>query len=253
MLDLHGATSRATQIADWKTAGGLDAKTFMYGNWSSHGYGAADGSWNYAFLVSDYGYRNVAVGIFNPWHKRREDIGCSEEKWGAGVDYRPIFLGVKPRQHVQIGTPYFRTVRALGARAIVSDAFGKGGKLDALGRNFESYNDSAPISSSAEMAGVGVKAHRTAYNALYGDWHVQVFGDPQERFVWHTQGRNGVTYANTDYNTLNMNYFLGGWTTIAHPYLVPADGVNDMGFAHTALAMWHDLDNQVGVDVGVDE
>jgi len=100
--------------------------------------------------------------------------------------------------------------------------------------------------TAREPDGASVQpVHSEGYNVLYGDWHVKWYGDPQERVIWHRQGGTSAsTGTNGTLYTLGMNYYYGylnHWRW----------GVDYDAFKDTAKALWHDLDVDAGVDVGV--
>jgi prepilin-type processing-associated H-X9-DG protein len=146
----------------------------------------------------------------------------------------------------------FGTDRHLGNRALVTDTFSKGITFDGLGRRIWGTGAVMTISTLADtrlIAGMGIQAHRSAYNVLYGDGHVALYGDPQEKVVWHTEGRmadNGNTYATSDnrYDVhMATNYYVG--------YYVPFG--NRRGsygtFENSPNEVWHSMDVAGAVDV----
>ncbi len=99
-------------------------------------------------------------------------------------------------------------------------------------------------------------AHRNAYNTLYGDGHVAVFGDPQERFIWHMQGAR----VSNNYPQPNASWYNGTVANCADRYTFYHDGgvpgANSGGSspdhqmsAYTFVGMFHELDAAAGVDV----
>jgi prepilin-type processing-associated H-X9-DG protein len=226
----------SNNLTHWKTAGGFDAETLHYGNWQPRSYGG----WQNCVL-SNYFYRNFLCGIMNPWHVYQDDtygIPCT-----------------KPRVNVRIGGPMFRTPREQNGRALVADAFSKGTTYDALGRavaksghsDFVARNGS-PIEDTRQIAGMGIRGHISTYNVLYGDGHVASFGDPQERVIWHTQGRRDRAFVGGIY-TFAFNYFYGsgGWTHM----MIDAYGEREENgfFKHTPMAVWHEMDVAADIDV----
>ena len=67
---------------------------------------------------------------------------------------------VRPTLQAQFMCPPFKTIRALGSRAIASDTF-----------------DDAPPGGGAFTLGLGATAHKIGYNVLYGDGHAAWFAD----------------------------------------------------------------------------
>jgi prepilin-type N-terminal cleavage/methylation domain-containing protein/prepilin-type processing-associated H-X9-DG protein len=232
----------ATTLADWKQAGGRDKDTLHYGwedTWrnvtrASFNYGSRQ---NYA-VYSDYSYRNVPVAVQNPWHKPAD-----RGKDGSDTALLP---GTKPQVHVGVGQPIFRTVKELGSRAVVSDTFSKCGTWDALGKNVKSLGgSSSSILNGQQIAGKGILAHRTAYNVLYGDGHVQIFGDPQESLIWHqvcTGSESGTPYTLVGSQSLGSNFFYG---PSLGPFNKPKEHIS---FTASDVGVWHELDKAGGVD-----
>ena len=190
--------------------------------------------------MSHYNYRDVPLTTYLPW--------CKVQNRGADPLAKTWVTGVKPRQHSASAEPYFRSQKELGARALVCDTFNKGGDYDALGRKASliAANNSSPIADSQGIAGMGIKGHRQVYNVLYGDWHVSIYGDPQERVIWHAQGcASSGKKANTGssiYGTMSTNYFYTnecplGRTSVDHALT-----------RSTAIAVWHGLDTAAGID-----
>jgi len=233
----------------WKTAGGFDAETMLYGEWYKIAYqDSTNPNYNRNIITSHYAYRGVPFGFYSGWHQ-----------WVNGTDAVRL-AGVKPRTNVSAGQPIFKTQRALGGRALVCDAWDKGWKRDGLGRDM-SHLSATPIENSRLIAGVGIAAHRSAYNVLYGDGHTAVFGDPQEKFVWHTQGYSlykdidsghlltgaGATYYG--FVCINYEYVNGGSRGCFSNYHRGTDGL----FEHRPWDYWHQLDVNSGIDVGVSD
>ena len=192
---------------------------------------------------SHYSYRLTPLEYWNPW--------CAS--YEAKRDPRTVLGYTRPGAYARMGGPFFRTQRALGERSLVSDAFGKGsgyrGDTDALGKPFP-YG--GLIADSMTMAGMGIRAHRTAYNVLYGDGHVASFGDPQERFVWHGQGWYTAACPQSQYSNpyfvLANNVFSRTGPFKAASGDAPSDLTQ---WEYSSAKMWHDLDVHAGVDVHV--
>ena len=223
-------THGASRVTHWRTAGGFSGATLTHGAW---GGSAGTPYGQRVMLYSHYYYRNTPLGGMNAWHK----------SWD-GTKLTPL-PGTSPLQHVRLGQPYFRTVKELGARAILADAWGKPWSMDATGRPLSQLHGQ-PIAESGQIAGVGLKAHRTAYNTLYGDGHVQVYGDPQERLIWHCQGLGATTHYDASCrNSLGASYFYAS----GGPFDRTQRTVDDAYFKNVSPAIWHGLDVQGDVDV----
>ena len=186
-----GNTNRPSpgNLTEWRTAGGFTAETFLYGAWDSvctttrPTYSSSRPRENYIF--SHYAYRNVPLGLQRGWHAGN----APSNRGGDGTDERRL-AGTRPNICASIGQPFFRTPRELSGRAIVSDAWDKGYNRDGLNRDTQVVFGGAilDLDDTRTIPGMGIAAHRAAYNVLYGDGSARSYGDPQERFIWHGQG-----------------------------------------------------------------
>jgi len=229
----------AGNVADWKTAGGFDAKTMLYGNWSDvggYGYTAFDRRLSdESYIWSHYSYRCVPYGAKAPWGAYFED-----------KDLRTCLAFTRPRQWAHFGNPFFRTPKELGGRALVSDAATKGGEYDAMGTPMTGTS-----TFGAKFPGTGIKAHRIGYNVLYGDGHVSWYSDPQERLIWHGQAKGGTTpratatYGRFYYNLLANNYFEKG------PFCDSNGNCDEDwgGWKYSSAKIWHDFDVAASADL----
>jgi len=239
--DAHNHHWAAHRLANWKSIGGRDGKALMYGDYQTEDFCITAASWGRTPMVqSHYHYRNIPLGLMNPWHYWEE------------VAKRKELTGTKPQIYVRSGQPYFRTQKELGGRALVVDTFSKGSTYDALGKYLYGMEGGhreyywQPIEKSKEIAGYALKGHVEGYNALYGDHHVAWYGDPQQKIIWHTQGPYpNTTTAGTWYVSMMCNnYFYGNAFSTGR-------GVDHGYFKHTPNAVWHDFDVAAGIDVDV--
>ena len=210
-------------LEHWRSAGGFSGGTLQYGDWTAMVKNGKDVS-----IQSHYNYRNVPLDILRPWHVYQDNTSATK------------LAGTTPAVNARIGQPMFRTVRELGARAIVCDTFSKGSHHDA-------NKQATTFGAAAPWPGYGLRAHRDAYNVLYGDGAARIFGDPQLRIAWHmsgpytTQNWSGLGYnmsANTYYGSVSSLCSFGADRTVGHDR-----------FTNTALGVWHELDTHGGVDV----
>jgi hypothetical protein len=177
---------------------------------------------------------------YNTWHSR------DDRKTRARIN------GTSPAVNAGNGQPLFRTLRELNGRALCMDAFSKGMHYDAMGEKAYGVK-TATLGLSRTIYGTGIKAHRSAYNVLFGDGRVQVYGDPQERLIWHTQGN----YAGTAGNAVNKRYpyhiLASAMFDITSGFLNQSQSrtIDNPRFAHTSFAVWHEIDVAGGVDVQV--
>ena len=210
--------------------GGFDAGSFLYGDYQQTRRGAMN------TVYSHYFYRDVVLGTGSSmWHTYQDDTDILK------------LAGTKPAVNARAGQPFFRTKRELGGRALVADAFGKGTTLDGLGRLMGAsglVQNGSPIGDSRQIAGMGMRGHRTAYNVLYGDGHANSFGDPQESLIWHTQGRT-TTSVTAELYMMSTNTHYGWYGAIRSPAGDPSHAY----FVNTSLAVWHEMDVRSGMDV----
>ena len=157
-------------------------------------------------LQCTYAYRNAAVFDSTPKIEHPREYVVPFTK-------KPI--------RTQSACPLWKTERLLAGRALVSDAFSN------FARNgYPGY-----------IPGYGVYAHKECYHVLYGDGHVNFFGDPRQRIAYwptnvSTQGRFGdPLYSNNLAN--NCPYGRdGNWEDSAQP-------------------VWHVFDQTAGYDTDV--
>jgi len=217
----------ASGLPDWKRAGGFDANTLHYGDWQPRGLTDATGQIAKSNRIySHYSYRGAAIMSRAPW--------CVETQ-AAG---QTPFALTRPRVIAKIGVPLFETQRELGARALVCDTFSKGLGKDAFGNAYLTG-----IDGSIGNPGMGIKAHRSAYNVLYGDAHVALYGDPQERLVWHAQvwpwSSHMLGLLATSYTSSTRAIFDDD----------PEAGSQKNWWIGSSFSVWHELDVANRVDV----
>ena len=224
--------AEAFGLERWKKAGGFDFNVLQYGHWITD---------RHSGVYSHYNYRNAPLGLYKPWCMAQDRADAT----------RTWIPGTKPKVFAGHLAANFPTSRLLGARALVTDSFSKGGKYDATGKDVSSLW-AAPIEDSRQIVGMGIKAHRSAYNVLYGDGHAAVYGDPQETILWHTQGSNdGTLVGNNAYHTFHVNYFYPGRNAFGVRHSVLMSEANTTAVNNvksTNLRIWHILDNAAGLD-----
>jgi prepilin-type processing-associated H-X9-DG protein len=112
---------------------------------------------------------DLAVAAPAPWAYSSDYPNLSDP--GTGWLAQWTLSSTRPVATVQFMCPPFKTLRALGSRAIACDAF-----------------DYAPAGGGAFTAGVGTLAHKLGYNVLYGDGHALWYADDDKRIcnwtVW---------------------------------------------------------------------
>ncbi|HRU04478.1 MAG TPA: type II secretion system protein [Candidatus Brocadiia bacterium] len=138
------------------------------------GFMAADtaGGMKTVAILSSYAYRDTPFySRLKPdnaptgWTYVSDHPSLADSSTGWVAQWRLPF--VKPARNAEFMTPPFKTVRALGGRAVAADAF-----------------DTAPSSSGGAFpsdGGLGRYAHGDGYTALYGDGHAQYHADEERR------------------------------------------------------------------------
>ena len=190
----------ASTLGHWKAAGGMDAKTLLFGDWRS----AAVEPTFFSGIYSTYHYRNVPLALLNPWHRSAERVRNASLQW----------IGIKPAVYAQLGNGLFPTTRQLGGRTLVVDTFSKGLYYDGTGaRIYDTSGNPLRTMTTAQDRGLipsnALQAHRNAYNVLYGDYHSSLYGDPLEQIAWHTEGSSGTTHDNYYDGHLGLNAWQG--------------------------------------------
>jgi len=198
-------------IYDWLSAGGLKPRTLTHGNWKRVP-GCYTARWFQGYYVfSQYAYRNQPVYA------------------GGGTPMTPLTIAyTTPRVLSEIGCPPFKTQRRLQNRALASDNFQKGWRVETPGYNY--------------------RTHKDGYNVLYGDYHTAWYGDTEQRIIfWGPQVvLDNQTYSvgahtSTDY----AGEYPTGW---------PASGDPVLGkrlIQRTPL-IWHLFDRAAGMDTSID-
>jgi len=217
----------AVKPGDLRRAGGTDAKSILYGDWS---WLSAQGWSRYLGRVvqSHYCYRLVPT-TFN----------CSiggDPNFYADYGGRMLFVRpeIKALNRHMTGVPPFKTQKMLAGRAVVTDSFGKA------------------MSQETLDPGTGWYGHRDGYNVLYGDWHASWYGDPQQRIMYWPKG---WMWSDWRLKAQGMD------GNLISEFEVWAPGEMEAGLpAHWraneyrgSTLVWHLFDVAGGVDVGVDE
>jgi hypothetical protein len=180
-------------LKDWRVAGGTNADALLYGDWSS---------FNIFNVWANYGkFKSVQVDYFSRFNPKMHD--------GAHTIYY-----TRPGVAAYGGCPFFKTSKLLGGRATVTDAW-------------EDWF------SPATSPGFGFYAHKDGYNALYGDFHNEWYGDPQLQVMWWPSP--GAACSS---NNLSMTgFYRSGTGPTDDPYM--------------STLVWHLFDLKAGIDVGV--
>jgi len=219
------------RLDHWRKAGGWDANVMLYGDWTADYQFYSNSLSRCQAIMSHYSYRNV------PTHANSAGAYTNWEPSNPGY----FIKGTKPRVYPLNAGPCFRTDRLLGGRVISMDTFSKGGEYDG---QLTRWTGSITLDQSAFCAGMGIKAHRSAYNALYGDGHVEVYGDPQERIIWHKEGWGTLGRYNS-FGAFAYHYTHGKTLTSAAAPLTAENAY----FKYSPFRIWHDMDVHAGIDI----
>ncbi len=218
-------------LNQWKYAGGFGAETLLYGKWTFLTGSKA--------MLCTYDYRNVVHHSQNPWCMAQDRGRDPATTWISGT---------KPKVFAGNLAPDFRTPKELGSRALVVDTFSKGGDFDGADRDVSALHNtiSAGLATSRTITGMGVRAHRQAYHALYGDWHVAAYSDLDEQILWHPQGsRNNVRASFRSHNTLGNNIYYANYSPYGKTHTEMQSDPTTIG---TPQLVWHYFDNANGLD-----
>ena len=102
--------------------------------------------------------------------------------WNASNSGVITLAGTNPVVKTLNGRQFFPTQKILGARALLSDSFERGG-CDIV--------PSADANLKVAWCS-GMNGHRDGYNVLYGDNHAAWYGDPQQRIIWWPGEGGGI-------------------------------------------------------------
>ena len=245
----------ATSIRQLQRAGGFDAKSILYGDFSWLGQYNANYHKERA-IMCDYAYRGVPLTI--PTFG-----GCDDpvphawyddpiHNWRRLNDIR--VYATKPPVRTGFGCPVFKTQKYAAGRAIVADSFAR--THDSCGPGYGPTGREIPV-------GDGYHAHKAGYNILYGDWHAKWYGDPKERYMWWPEfgsasGDPGDAPAAGYYGSWNvmcntgasgLNWFKNADGTDWEFWYLPDGWISQKGSGYA----WHILDKAAGIDVDADE
>jgi len=246
----------ATSMADLRRAGVTDGLSMIRGDWTWLPWSCVDvsGIADYnmqRWVLSNYNYRMVPAsmnitnyGMYGDWHNTDwQDFF----KTGDPTLIPQVRIHhTSPDRIVKLGEPVFKTQKQLGGRAVMCDSFSKamlrGSISDPSNRNYAGTDRSHP--------GMGAYGHRDGYNVLYGDWHAKWYGDPQQRLMWWSLAPDAYSfYGDKQCRSLfgiAMNNMCD--ITALNRKAGPADyNYNGAG------VIWHNMDAEAGIDVGVDE
>ena len=234
----------AHSLKQVQNAGGFDAETMRYGDWTD-----LVGDWHnepfqFAAVQNTYVYRNVPNTILpgdnnSPytWFPGGSStrLHWSDAPFPEPNDYQVQLPYTQPKVRVSAGCATFKTQKILGSRAIVADSFAR-----------PQY---AVTSLVDPIVGDGYFAHRDGYNVLYGDWSAKWYGDPQELIMWWPYMANaGTAYLATGALQFNGLKWYEGQDNVANYGAAPNMSTVSMNY-YRAEMIWHMLDTVNSVDV----
>jgi len=191
----------------------------MYGDYRSvfeqtddpwDGFSGEHGMWYSLTTRGHYNYRN-------------------SPSWFPGEDFDRQFTveGTRPGVLTYYGNPDYKTPKFLNNRALICDTFEKGHRTGATG---------------PRKMGAGLYHHKDGYNVLYGDYHVDWYGDSDKMIVsWPVAEYTGY-WSETDGanhpvdSVINLVTSCSQWD--------PDSSIS------AARAVWHLMDTKAGIDVG---
>ena len=244
-----------TSLARFREAGGFDAKSILYGDWSNLAAYSAYYDKSRA-IFADYQYRGNPIvipaysGPVRPYGHTYYD--GPERAWTRLNDI--TVYATKPAIHTGIACPVFKTPKQAGGRAIVADSFGR--SHDGQGPGWWPAPE-----INGQPPGNGSKAHKDGYNVLYADWHVKWYGDPQQRFIWwreYNSSTDDLPHATNHYVLWNimantgatgLNWFKNADGSDWDFWYTPDGWISKLGSGYA----WHILDVAADFDVDADE
>ena len=151
-------------LRDMKRAGGFGRSTLLWGEWES-------------MSTCPYATTNFRM-LRIPYHYRSATCGHRDLTMGETLT---VFY-TRPAVTTHPNCPYFKTNRLLGARAVVSDSFRK------------------PRNRPTLEPGDGLRTHQSCYNVLFGDHHVSLHSDAEQRIgYWPIATDYSINLAQSGY------------------------------------------------------
>ncbi|HRU06166.1 MAG TPA: type II secretion system protein [Candidatus Brocadiia bacterium] len=165
----------------WKMLGDLSARSFTHGDYRAAMLAHAVTTYTMNKVAAHYSYRLAAVFTSTSFDPA---IVAAYQPYCRGLSgVTTTFTYTKPTIEMIPGNPQFPTPRVLGGRAIVTDSIARS-------------STASPPDLAGKM-GDGMRTHVDGYNVLYGDSHVEWYGDPQARIGWWKMLSKDVDILNT--------------------------------------------------------
>ena len=205
-------------LTDIKTAGGVDAKTLTYGDFTKW----PDGSGSRA----DYTYNKIARSQYN--YRPNILVGAGYGLTMLTAEKGVILGGTSPVAGGYNGAQVFPTSKKLAGRALLCDTFEKASEVH---WEFAAWNEGAWEAAAQDSA--GMQMHRDGYNVVYGDGHAKWYGDPEEKVIWYKADEDAATMAGCTQD----------------PDWIKASG--GTGKIHGGYEIWHWFDIAGGIDGNV--
>lgn len=197
-------------VKGWKDAGGYDANTLSYGNWTVGTTLSLILSRHAHVVMSSYNYRNVPIYD----HYARGTADAFTVSGNMPPDPRKTVVPwTNPGLLVDNLGPSFRTTKLLAGRAIMWDSFSLSHDPNCWGDFAAGLSANKPDRLMPGKGGLGLQEHRDGYNVLYGDGSARWYGDPQQRLAYwwtlSTPGGGGGAGAAVTPNATNMKASYG--------------------------------------------
>ena len=222
-----------------KALGGFGGKYLTHGNYRAAGNYRGSSGANYLRAGHGVGAAPKAVGADSSYSYRNAAVADSGNRCNPTSKYGVHWTN--PFITTQQGAPPFKTVKLLGARAVVVDTF------------FRAFGDSAEPNGYylPTVPGYGLDHHKEGYNVLYGDHHAAWYGDPQGRIMWckPAPARNGSDATPTSgYEPFSNT---GATVGTAGSVKQSANDTTQSGSsANGRHTIFHQFDVAAGVDAG---
>jgi len=174
-----------------------------------------------------------------PWASHTYGYGSPGDRHNCGFELVPFLQaftdsnGCDPEEykyHVRRGRSPFQSDKQLGSRVMLTDSWSRMWNTR-ISTSDPTNNKNSQTGKEWGQASQGTYAHRTGYNALYGDLHVAWYGDPQERILYFP--------ATLHYHASTADLAITHQENIDYA----TDDVNP------AYRLWHEFDRAVGEDL----
>jgi prepilin-type N-terminal cleavage/methylation domain-containing protein len=217
-------------LRDFMTAGPLEPRTLIFGNWPFRvttrlsGFG----------VFSQYSYRNNPLFGYGGYG----EAWCFGNMQGVNSPVvmsaiAPLTIAfTQPKITSEPNCPMFKTPRQAGGRVLISDMFHAQGTPSA-----------APM---APIPGAGAQIHKDGYNILTAQYQTKWYADPSQILIWWT---NSTACSQVMGTWSNISYEAGELPMSGRPFnIYQPDKIKAL--MQTPL-VWHLMDQNVGMDLDI--